>query len=307
MGNKLFEAVKKTASKAGAKMKKHSPEIFIVAGIAGIVVSAVTACIATTKVDSIVTETKEKIEKINSCAENKDIEEYTEEDAKKDIAIVYVQTGWKFVKLYAPSVILGALSIASIIKSNDILRKRNMALAAAYSTVDKGFKEYRKRVKERFGEEVDHELRYNIKPKKTEEVVTDENGNDITIEKAAKVCGYDGISEYARFFDECSEYWEKDSEYNLMFVRKQQNYANDLLVSRGYLFLNEVYALLGLEMTKAGQIVGWVYDKDNPVGDNYVDFGIYDIDRESNRKFVNGIERVILLDFNVDGNILDRI
>ena len=305
--NKLFEAIKKAAFKAGTKMKKHSPEILVAAGIAGIVVSAVTACIATTKVDGIMTETKEKIEKIHTCAANEDIEEYTEEDAKKDLAIVYVQTGWKLVKLYAPSVILGALSIAGIIKSNDILRKRNMALAAAYSAVDKGFKEYRKRVTERFGEETEREIRYDLKPEKTKETVIDENGKEILIEKDSKVCGYDGISEYARFFDECSEYWKKDSEYNLMFLRKQQNYANDKLISQGYLFLNDVYDMLGIERTKAGQIVGWVYDKDNPLGDNYVSFGIYDINRQANRQFVNGVERSILLDFNVDGNILDRL
>lgn len=300
MSNKFFEAIKKAAFKAGAKMKKHSPEILVAAGIAGIVVSAVTACIATTKVDGIMTETKDKIEKIHSCAANEDIEEYTEEDAKKDLAIVYVQTGWKFVKLYAPSVILGALSIASIIKSNDILRKRNVALAAAYSTVDKGFKEYRKRVKERFGEEVDHDLKYNINAIKSEDEIGEGS-------EKKDICEYDGISDYARFFDECSEYWKKDSEYNLMFLRKQQQYANDKLISQGHLFLNDVYDMIGLEKTKAGQIVGWIYDKENPLGDNYVSFGIYDIDRRKNREFVNGIERTILLDFNVDGNILDRI
>ena len=307
MSNKFFEVIKKASFKAGTKMKKHSPEIFVVAGIAGVIVSAVTACVATTKVEGIVTDTKEKIEKINSCAANEDIEEYTDEDAKKDLAIVYVQTGWKFVKLYAPSVILGVLSIASIVKSNDILRKRNMALAAAYSTVDKGFKEYRKRVQERFGEGTDHELRYDIKPKRVEETTTDENGNEIQIEKNTNVSGYDGVSDYARFFDECSDYWKKDSEYNLLFLRKQQQYANDKLISQGYLFLNDVYDMLGIEKTKAGQIVGWVYDKENPLGDNYVSFGIYDIERESSRKFVNGVERSILLDFNVDGNILDRL
>ena len=307
MSNKFFEVIKKASFKAGTKMKTHSPEIFVVAGIAGVIVSAVTACVATTKVEGIVTDTKEKIEKINSCAANEDIEEYTDEDAKKDLAIVYVQTGWKFVKLYAPSVILGVLSIASIVKSNDILRKRNMALAAAYSTVDKGFKEYRKRVQERFGEGTDHELRYDIKPKRVEETTTDENGNEIQIEKNTNVSGYDGVSDYARFFDECSDYWKKDSEYNLLFLRKQQQYANDKLISQGYLFLNDVYDMLGIEKTKAGQIVGWVYDKENPLGDNYVSFGIYDIERESSRKFVNGVERSILLDFNVDGNILDRL
>ena len=171
----------------------------------------------------------------------------------------------------------------------------------------KGFKEYRSRVVERFGDAVDKELRYDIKAHKIEETVTDDNGREISMEKTVDIAHPDVISEYARFFDESCAYWEKDSEYNLYFLKSRQQLANDMLVSRGYLFLNEVYDMLGIPKTKAGQIVGWVYDEKNPVGDNYVDFGIYDINREKARDFVNGYERVILLDFNVDGNILDRM
>ena len=230
------------------------------------------------------------------------------EDAKKDLAITYVQTGVKLVKLYAPSVALGVLSITSILASNNILRKRNVALAAAYATVDKSFKEYRNRVIERFGETVDRELKYNIKAKKIEEVVKDEEtGKEKKVKKTIEIGDPNTYSDYARFFDDGCKGWEKDSEYNLMFLRAQQQYANDLLRSRGHLFLNEVYDMLGIPRTKAGQVVGWVYNKDNPVGDNYVDFGLYDINREVVRNFVNGYERTILLDFNVDGNIWDLI
>ena len=114
-------------------------------------------------------------------------------------------------------------------------------------------------------------------------------------------------SQYARFFDESSSAWRKDANVNLVYLLMQQRYANDLLKKKGYLFLNEVYDMLGIPKTKEGQIIGWVYDTDNPIGDNYVDFGIYNIHNDANRKFVNGYERTILLDFNVDGMILDRI
>ena len=73
------------------------------------------------------------------------------------------------------------------------------------------------------------------------------------------------------------------------------------------MFLNDVYEMLGIPKTKAGYVVGWIYDKNHPVGDNEVDFGIFDMEREKNRDFVNGYERTILLDFNVDGNILDMM
>jgi len=299
--------VSSSFNKMGFQIKKHSPEILVVAGVVGVVASAVMACKATIKVSEILENSKEAINSIHDCAANKSLaEEYTPEDAKKDLAIVYVQTGIKLAKLYAPAVALGALSLGSILASNNILRKRNVALAAAYATVDKGFKEYRNRVVERFGEEVDRELRHNIKAKKIEKIVIGEDGKEKKVKETIQVAeNPNTYSDYARFFDDGCTGWEKDSEYNLMFLRAQQQYANDKLRANGHLFLNEVYDMLGIPRTKAGQVVGWVYDAENPIGDNYVDFGIYDIHRETVRNFVNGYERTILLDFNVDGNIWD--
>jgi len=303
----LMTTVSSSFNKMGFQLKKHSPEILVVAGVVGVVASAVMACKATTKVSEILEKTKEDINSIHDCANNESMaNEYTSEDAKKDLAIVYVQTGIKLAKLYAPAVALGVLSLGSILASNNILRKRNVALAAAYATVDKGFKEYRNRVVERFGEEVDRELRHNIKAKKIEKIVIGEDGKEKKVKETIQVAeNPNTYSDYARFFDDGCTGWEKDSEYNLMFLRAQQQYANDKLRANGHLFLNEIYDMLGIPRTKAGQVVGWVYDAKNPIGDNYVDFGIYDIHRETVRNFVNGYERTILLDFNVDGNILD--
>ena len=299
-----------TVNKIGFKLKKHSPEILVVAGVVGTVVSAVMACKATTKASDILEKAREDIDTIHKCAANeKFAEEYTPEDVKKDLALVYIQTGVKLAKLYAPAVVLGALSISSILVSNNILRKRNIALAAAYATVDKSFKQYRNRVVERFGEEVDRELRHGIKAKKIEKIIVDEDGKEKKVKETIQVAEIPGYSDYAKFFDPSSPAWEKNAEYNLMFLKAEQNYANDRLKARGYLFLNEVYERLGIPPTKAGQIVGWIYDPDNPNhnGDNYVDFGIYNLHKEKTRDFVNGYEEVILLDFNVDGPILDRI
>ena len=302
----IIKKISGSVHKIGFSLKKHSPEILVAVGVIGTVASTVIACKATTKVSCILENTKEQIDVIHDCENNTNMSaKYTAEDAKKDTTIVYVQTGVKLAKLYAPAVILGALSITSMIASNNILRKRNIALAAAYTAVNNGFKEYRSRVMERFGEEIDKELRYNIKEKLIEENVIDENGEEKTVEKTVKVSDPNTYSDYARFFDETNPNWEKNSEYNLMFLRSQQAYANDKLIAQGYLYLNDVYDMLGIPRSKAGQIVGWVYNPDNPVGDNYVDFGIYDTNREKAIDFVNGYERSILLDFNVDGNILD--
>ena len=114
------------------------------------------------------------------------------------------------------------------------------------------------------------------------------------------------LSPYSIFFDESNPNWTKDPEYNKTFLLHKQRYANDLLKSKGFLFLNDVLEMIGAERTRAGQVVGWIYDVKNPNGDNYVDFGIDNVYREANRRFVNGFERSVLLDFNVDGEILNK-
>lgn len=302
-------AITRAISMASLKLKKHSPEILVVTGIIGGVTGAVMACKATTKVGDILDDAKDTIGIIHDGMENGEIrgKEYTKEDGKKDLAITYVQTGFKVAKLYAPAVIVGGASIACIIGGHRILTKRNIALTAAFAGSEKAFKEYRERVVERFGKELDKELRYNIKAKEIEETITDENGEEKVVKSTVHEAEINEISDYARFFDESCSGWTKDPEFNLMFLRRQQDYANEKLRKRKYLFLNEVYAMIGLPATKAGQIVGWVYDEKNPVGDNYVDFNIYNGNSERARMFVNGQERSILLDFNVDGNILDLL
>ena len=302
----LMNGTTRAINKVSFQIKKHSPEILVVAGVVGTVTSAVMACKATTKAGDILEEHHEQMESINEVVAM-DRDDYTEEDHKKDTLIVYTQTAVKFVKLYGPSIILGTLSLACIVESHNILRKRNVALAAAYATVDKGFKEYRNRVVERFGKEIDHELKYNIKAKEFETVTVDEKGKEKVEKEIVNVADPNLYSDYARFFDESCAGWSKDAEANFTFLKCQQNYANDKLKAQGYLFLNDVYKMLGIPATKAGQVVGWIYDEKNPIGDNFVDFGILNVDVERVRAFVNGYERNILLDFNVDGNILDMM
>ena len=302
----IVNTMTRTLNRVGFQLKKHSPEILAVAGTVGVVASGVMACKATTKLNGILEESKKRIDTVHGYVEeNGYSEKYSEEDSKKDLAILYTQTAVKLVRLYAPSVILGGLSITAMLTSNKILRKRNIALAAAYTTLDKGFKEYRERVVERFGKELDKELKYNIKAQEVTETVTKEDGSEETVTNVVEVANPNEYSTYARFFDDGCPGWSKDPEFNLMYLRRQQDYANELLKAKGHLYLNEVYDILGMPRSKAGQIVGWIYDEKHPIGDNFVDFGIYDINRPKNRDFVNGYERTILLDFNVDGNILD--
>lgn len=300
----IMKSVSGIANKTVMKLKKHSPEILVVAGVVGAVASAVIACKATTKVSRITEEAKDSIDTIHESAKNGVTpagESYSEEDSKKDLALVYIQTGIKYAKLYAPAVILGTLSVTSILASNNILRKRNVALGAAYAAIDKSFKEYRGRVIERFGEQVDHELKYNIKAKKFEEVETDpETGKQKKVKKTVMVTDPNLQSDYAVYFDKKSRNYETNMDYNRMFLKAQQQFANDKLQARGHIFLNEVLDDLDLPRSPAGQIVGWTTD--GP--DGYVNFRILEVERETED---GHHEPSLLLDFNVQGDIWSQM
>ena len=310
--NKTFVTnMTRVLNRTGLKFKKHSPEILLATGVAGVVASSIMACKATLKVQDVLDEAKDQLDTIHEVVENPEMaDKYTVEASKKDTAIVYTQTGVKLIKLYGPSIALGIASLSCIIGSNRILNKRNVALAAAYATVDKGFKEYRGRVIERFGKELDKELKYNIKAEEVEEVAVDEKGNETVTKKTIQVADLDDPNKYSPYsivFDDGNPGWDKDPELTKFYLIQQQNWANDLLKSRGHLFLNEVYDMLGAPRTKAGAQVGWIYDEGNENYDNFVDFGIFNINSRKARDFINGYEKVIILDFNVDGVILDLI
>lgn len=312
MKNDVMASVSRSLHKVSFKFKKHSPEILVVTGVVGIIASTVMACKATTKVSDIVDDAKETIDTIHDSVgkglHTSDGEEYTQEVANKDLVIVYAQTGWKLAKLYGPSVALGVASIGCMIGSNHILRKRNIALAAAFKAVDTSFKEYRDRVIDRFGKEMDRELRFGIKAKEIEEKVVDENGNETTVTKTVEVADPNvAHSIYSIVWCEGNTGWTRNAELNKVFLIQTQNAANDKLRLNGILTLNEVYDMLGVQRTAYGQIAGWVYTEDDSIGDGFVDFGIFNTDDPKACDFVNGYEKSIILDFNCIGNILEYI
>ena len=312
MKTDIMASVSRSLYKVGFKLKKHSPEILIVTGVIGIVTSTVMACKATTKVNDIVDETKDMVDKIHDAVENKkhtsDGEEYTQEVANKDLTIVYAQTGLKFVKLYGPAVAIGIASIGCIVGSNHILRKRNIGVGAALTAMETSFKGYRGRLSDRFGKDLDRELRFGIKAKEVEEKVVDEKGKETTVTKTVEVVDPNAIhSIYSVVFCEGNSGWTRNAELNKVFLIQQQNYSNDKLKLNGVLTLNEVYDMIGAPRTAYGQIAGWVYTDDSSIGDNFVDFGIFDVNNEKACDFVNGYEKSIILDFNCIGNILEYI
>lgn len=291
----VSESVSRKIAHSALLAQKNSPKFLFGAGIVGMVGSTVLACRATLKMEEVVEEAKSKLE----LARTLEHPHYSEQDRKRDVSLVYFQTGVKVVKLYGPAIIVGGTSIVALTSSHNILSRRNVALTAAYAALEQGFSEYRARVVEKFGEEQDRNFRYGTQQV---EVVDSETGKKKIVTRVSQ----ETPSIYARFFDSSSPSWSKEEEYNLIFLQCQQNYANDLLRSRGHIFLNEVYDMLGLPRSKAGAVVGWILMPEGRT-DNFVNFGVFDDKSERARDFVNGYEGAILLDFNVDGVIWDKI
>lgn len=296
MKNFIPTSVTRKVATAVLKTKKNSPVILFGAGVIGMVGTVVTASVATLKIEEVLAETNQKIEVVKSAHES-GRSDYSEQDYKRDSVIVRTQGALALAKLYAPTVILGCLSIGALTGSHVVLTKRNTALLGAYATLEKGFNEYRQRIEEEFGTEKERELRFGKEVVETK----DEKGKVVKETFVAET----GSSIYARFFDQLCSPWSKTPEYNLMFLRAQQTYFNDRLQTQGHVFLNEIYDALDIPRSQAGQIVGWVVSEDE--GDNYIDFGLFDSNRESARDFINGREGAILLDFNVDGPVYNKI
>jgi len=302
---KIMMSLSKLTGRTGLTVKAASPEILLVVGIAGAVGATVLACRATLKVHEVLDDRDEKYEKVQEVLEKIDAgeisdEEYSNKDKNKDLIKIYMQTGMGFVKLYGPAVTLGIVSFACIIGGHKIMKTRNVALMAAYQAVEKGFAAYRRRVVEEFGENKDFMLKNGLTSETIVETEMDENGKKKKVTKTQLVTDPNGLSMYARFFDDSSTEWQKNSDYNMAFLRAQQNYFNNILQSRGHVFLNEIYDALGFQRSQAGAVVGWVIGEGH---DNFIDFGLFNGENVKVRDFVNGYEQSILLDFNVDGVI----
>jgi len=276
------------------KVRKASPTLMFVGGVVGIGATVYLACRATLRVEETIEEARTEIEFVKTTDYDEDL------DRTKDLYYVYGKSFASFAKLFGPPVILGVTSIAMLTGSHVILHRRNLAVTAAYAALDKGFKQYRSRVTEKYGTVEDQTLRHGLVDKT---IVEDTETGPVT--RTVKVPGKNAPSIYAKIFDENNRNWNRHPSYNQIFIQCQQNYANDLLRARGHVTLNEVYDLLGMDRTKEGFVVGWV--NNSVEGDGYIDFGVFSGDTFMGQQFANGDEKSVWLDFNVDGVIYDKI
>ena len=293
-------------AKVGFQLRKASPDILMFLGIGGILGGTVLACVATLKAKDQIDESKKVVEDIHAVYADPKLQgQYSKEDHDHDVAVTYLKMAGKVFGLYAPAIGVHILSITGVLASRHIMRERNLGLAAAFATVTQGFKDYRDGVTAKYGKDVDDQIRNHTETRVVEETVLDENGKPKKVKKKVEVSSIKNGSPYAKFFTEGCNGWTDDPEYNMHFLILQQDHATHKLRAEGFLFLNDVYDMLGIPRTREGQFVGWIYKKDDPNWNTYVDFGIYRTNRENNTNFVNGIEPTILLDFNVGGPIID--
>lgn len=304
--SKILAKAGRAMSKVGFYAKKYSPELFMILGIGTAIGGTIVACIATTKVDTVLDKTKNDLDVIHKNKETADTKELVEAN-RKDLVAVYGRTGWELTKLYAPAVGLMALSMTSFLASNQILKKRYVAMCAAYATTTKSFDRYRNGVVERYGEEVDQELLYGLKKHTIIEQVVDENGEVHTVSTVVDIADPNMPSPFARYFTPKNFYWEDGDIYNEAFFNNQQRYANDLLRAKGYVYINTIYEMMGLKQSSIGQLAGWRYRKDNPDGDNYIQFIVKKVKIPKSSDPEDGYEDAYLIDFNVDGNILEKM
>lgn len=307
--SKVSTSAAKFAGKAEFTIKKNSPEILLGAGIVGFVGTIVLACRATCRADEVLEFHRRKIKDINDAKEIADADpegemSYDVEIYRQDKAIRYLKTAGSLAKLYAPTIAVGTLSLACILTSRNIMQKRYLGVVAAYNGLSAAFEEYRKRVRDEYGEGLDKHFRYGTTYE--ELPVYDENGKK-TKEKEQVEKTETGMvmqtDDSCRFFDSSNPNWDKNPTFSMMWLRGQQNILNDILHTRGHVFLNEVYDALGFPHTPQGAVLGWIDGE----GDNCIDFGLYDPNKESVRRFVNGVDNVIMLEFNHDGVIWDKI
>nr|DAF99928.1 MAG TPA: hypothetical protein [Siphoviridae sp. ctJT77] len=307
--SKVGTSAAKFAGKAEFTIKKNSPEILLGAGIVGFVGTIVLACRATCRADEILEFHRRKIKDINDAKEIVDADpegemSYDVEIYRQDKAIRYLKTTGSLAKLYAPTIAVGTLSLACILTSRNIMQKRYLGVVAAYNGLSAAFEEYRKRVRDEYGEGLDKHFRYGTTY--DELPVYDENGKK-TKEKEQVEKTETGMvmqsDDSCRFFDSSNPNWDKNPTFSMMWLRGQQNILNDILHTRGHVFLNEVYDALGFPHTPQGAVLGWIDGE----GDDCIDFGLYDPNKESVRRFVNGVDNVIMLEFNHDGVIWDKI
>lgn len=281
-----------TIQKFCGKVWKHGPTIAVIAGSIGVGVGTFLTWRAARKHDAVVAEVNDILDEVRENRPTEVVDSETGESVtseqmkeyRKELLKAYAKAGLKLGKLYALPLTVQLGSLSMILTGYGILNSRNSACVAACAVAENGLIKYRKRVVEALGEDADKEFFLGTKETEKEIPIFDKNGEpkfdkegnqkfkkvkERTIEE-----DLDCYSTYARIFGKgCSSQAETESgtdinniDYNMSFVQKKIDFLNTCIRYRPkrVVFLNEVYQNLGWEPIKAGQLVGWVYDENDP-------------------------------------------
>lgn len=295
--------------------KKHSPELLIAGGIIMTAGAIVSACIATKKADKILEPATKQISDIHANLKDTfkiNNEQVDVKEEKHKLAKVYAKTGGKLLLVYSPSILMFAASVSCILGSHNIMKGRNLALAAAYTTLDNGYKAYRKRVKEKLGDAAEEVIYKDIREENKE--VADKNG-ELKTKNTSTAHVTKNADPYCALYSCGNRGWERSAVLNYDYLMAQQAYLNHKLQSQGFLFLSDVYDalgfdanMLGVDKIRASHILGWIYDPKDFSRDNYVSFGLTDkhgLTKDPISAQIRSNEPDFWLEFNCDGDILN--
>lgn len=287
LGTKIVCAAKNVKFQA----HKHSPEILVGIGIVTAGAAVVMACKQTMKMDKILDDHKETIEKINELVaddtakyedEKGEVKPYDEKCGKGDKIICYRNTTWRIIKNYALPFGLFILSMSCFVGSTAILKKRNAALATAFNGLLAATNAYRQRVADKIGKDAEEDLFLDRHSFEVTELREDGTEETKTIKTAPNV--HPGEPFVFRFNRETSPvYWDKNPELCLSILKGVELYVERSVFSEfrsAPVTLPEVLRKLGMAVPKdknglstKWQEAGWVAKKHG--GSNkHCDFGL---------------------------------
>ena len=162
-------------TKFGMQVRKNSPEICLALGMVGFVGTIVLSCRATLKAEEVIDRHNDRMKKMKEAIEVADEGEF---DSKREKAVIFAHTAVDFMKLYAPSAALGAISMACFTQTYRTLNGRYIGAVSAFNGVTEAFQAYRNRVIEEEGVEKDRHYRYGSKYTTAEVVTVDEKGKE---------------------------------------------------------------------------------------------------------------------------------
>jgi hypothetical protein len=147
-------------------------------------------------------------------------------------------------KLYVPTVLSGAATIACIIGSNHIGNRRAAAMAVAYTLSEKAYTEYREKVIETYGENKERAIRDKIAQ---DHVTKDPVSSEIVMVSGDVLCRDDYSG---RYFTSSVEK-----------LNAAKNDTNAQVINDFYASLTDFYYRIGLSRTSVSDEFGWNVDQ----------------------------------------------